>query len=124
MEKTRTTGFFAANDRRRAPRVNLAAPCPCFFRIRGKRHPAFMVDVSATGAGFRNYELATTLALSTGQDARFEVITPFGRADYSGSVAWANALDAGLGWGIRLTAPLVQGQGPLGSLLAAAMQAG
>jgi hypothetical protein len=122
-DSTMATRFLAANDRRRMPRANLAAPCPCFFRVRGKRHPAFMVDVSATGAGFRNFELAATLALNAGQDTHFEVITPFGRADYAGCVVWASALDAGHGWGIRLSAPLVKGQGPLGSLLAVVMQA-
>jgi hypothetical protein len=113
--------FSGTTDRRRHPRANLAAPCPCFFHIHGKRYPAFMVDVSAGGAGFRNFEIGAPLSLTSGENTHFDVITPHGRGTYNGLVVWAAVLEGGHGWGLRLVETVRHGEGPLGSLLAAAL---
>jgi hypothetical protein len=115
--------FFAARDRRKHQRASLAAPCPCFFLIRGRRYSAFMVDVSASGAGFRNFEVSAVPGLKSGDTARFDVVTPYGRASYTGEIAWVGTLEGGHGWGLRLAEQLRSGDGPLGSLLEAAFPA-
>jgi hypothetical protein len=113
--------FFVRNDRRASPRANLAAPCPCFFKVHGKRRGAYMVDLSAAGAGFRNYEQNSPLNFSGGETVDFDVITPFGRANYQGEVAWATHLEGGHAWGMRLRNPLATDTDPLGSLWTAAL---
>ncbi len=108
------------NERRREPRANLPGPCPCFFHVSGKRYPAFLVDLSSTGAGFRNFEMARALDLDSGDSTRFDVITPYGRGSYTGRVAWARSLDGGHAWGLQLSAPVRESEGPLETLLVAA----
>jgi len=79
-----------------------------------------MVDISETGAGFRNYEQKTPLTISSGDTVHFDVITPFGRGKYQGTVAWASQLEGGHAWGMRLDSSLSADADPLGSLWAAA----
>ena len=112
--------FFVPNDRRHAPRANLAAPCPSFFHVQGRRYQAFMVDVSSTGAGFRNFEHASPVSLGKGQGTRFDVITPYGKGTYKGTVAWCDRLEGGHAWGLRLCGGIGRGEGPLEELFGAA----
>jgi len=85
--------------------------------VSGKRYPAFLVDISGSGAGFRNFEIAREPELNSGEVTRFDVITPYGRGTYSGRVAWVHSLEGGHAWGLQLTAPVREAQGPLETLL-------
>lgn len=116
--------LFATNDRRRAPRANLAAPCPSFFVHGGKRYQAFLVDVSDTGAGFRNFEHGVDIGPGTGQCTVFDVLTPYGKGTYRGTIAWAAQLEGGHAWGLHLEEQLSECDGPLGNLLDAAFPSG
>lgn len=82
-----------------------------------------MVDVSAGGAGFRNFEVNVTPSLKMGDTARFDVVTPYGRGTYAGEIAWVGTLEGGQGWGLCLAEKLRNGDGPLGTLLDAAFPA-
>lgn len=109
------------NDRRQKPRANLAAPCPSFFSVQGRRYQAFMVDVSENGAGFRDFDQVSPLTLGPGQKTQFEVITPYGKGSYEGTVAWARQLEGGHAWGLQLNSGLRTCAGPLEQLLDTAL---
>ncbi len=80
-----------------------------------------MVDVSEQGAGFRNFDQTSPLSLGPGQKTRFEVITPYGKGSYAGTVAWADQLEGGHAWGLELDTQLCARAGPLEQLLSATL---
>ena len=105
--------LYQGTERRMVQRAQLTMFCPVKFPYGGRSHDAMMIGVSGGGAGFHLECQSLPLELTIGEEITFQVKTPYGDSQCTGTITWALMTDEGYDWGIRFTVLSNDEQDPL-----------